>query len=68
MRIRDAGDHLARSLANAYTDLKAALEDPDHVFKEASFTGAVVDAMRQAPRAEVSDMPDGIDSRDGRVF
>jgi PIN domain nuclease of toxin-antitoxin system len=65
--------------ANAYTDLKAALADPDHVFKEAPFTEAIVDAMRQVPRAEVPDMPDRIVaatavyygvpviSRDGRI-
>jgi PIN domain nuclease of toxin-antitoxin system len=46
--------------ANAYTDLKAALDDPDHVFKEAPFTVEIVDAMRQVPRAHVSDMPDRI--------
>jgi len=33
--------------SNAYTDLKAALDDPDHVFKEAPFTVEIVDAMRQ---------------------
>jgi PIN domain nuclease of toxin-antitoxin system len=64
---------------NAYADLKAALDDPDHVFKEVSFTGDVVDAMRQVPRTEVPDMPDRIVaatgvylgvpviSRDGRI-
>ena len=45
---------------NAYTDLKAALADPDHVFKEASFTVEIVEAMRQVPRADVPDMPDRI--------
>ncbi len=65
--------------ANAYTDLKAALDDPDYVFKEASFTGDVVDSMRQIPRTDVPDMPDRIVaatgvylgvpviSRDGRI-
>ena len=65
--------------ANAYTDLKATLEDPDHVFKEAPFTVEIVDAMRQVPRAGVPDMPDRIVaatavyfgvpviSRDGRI-
>ena len=65
--------------ANAYTDLKAALDDPDHVFKEAPFTVEIVDAMRQVPRADVPDMPDRIVaatavyfgvpviSRDGRI-
>ncbi len=45
---------------DAYTDLKAALDDPDHVFKEAPFTVEIVDAMRQVPRAHVADMPDRI--------
>ena len=45
---------------NAYTDLKAALADPDHVFKEASFTVEIVEAMRQVPRTDVPDMPDRI--------
>ena len=46
--------------ASAYADLKAALGDPDHVFKEAPFTVEIVDAMRQVPRADVPDMPDRI--------
>ena len=29
--------------ANAYTDLKTALDDPDHVFKGAPFTVEIVD-------------------------
>jgi PIN domain nuclease of toxin-antitoxin system len=45
---------------NAYTDLKTALADPDHVLKEASVTVEIVDAMRQVPRADVPDMPDRI--------
>jgi PIN domain nuclease of toxin-antitoxin system len=65
--------------ANAYTDLKAALRDPDHVFKEAPLTVEIVDAMSQVPRVEVPDMPDRIVaatavylgvpviSRDGRI-
>jgi len=44
----------------AYADLKAALDDPDHVFKEAPFTVEIVDAMKQVPRADVPDMPDRI--------
>src|SRR5882724_6410583 len=48
----------SRLPANAYTDLKAALGDPDHVFKEAPFTVEIVDAMCQVPRADVPDMPD----------
>jgi PIN domain nuclease of toxin-antitoxin system len=54
--------------ANAYKDLKAALEDADHVFKEASLTGDIVDAMRQVPRAEVADMPDRIVAATGVYF
>jgi PIN domain nuclease of toxin-antitoxin system len=46
--------------ANAYVDLKAALDDQDHVFKEAPFTVEIVDAMKQIPRADVPDMPDRI--------
>ena len=46
--------------ANAYSDLKAALNDPGHVFKEAPFTVEIVDALRQVPRADVPDMPDRI--------
>ena len=46
--------------ANAYADLKAALDDPDHVFKEAPLTVEIVDAMKQVPRADVPDMPDRI--------
>ena len=63
----------------AYDDLKIALADPDYVIEEAPFTGEVVEAMRQVPRAEVPDMPDRIVaatavhfgvpviSRDGRI-
>jgi PIN domain nuclease of toxin-antitoxin system len=46
--------------ANVYADLKAVLEDPDHMFKEAPFTVEIVDAMRQVPRTDVPDMPDRI--------
>src|SRR5579872_2916197 len=68
-----------RLQANAYEDLKAAIADPDHVFKEAPFTVEIVDVMRQVARAEVPDMPDRIVaataayfgvpvlSRDGRI-
>jgi PIN domain nuclease of toxin-antitoxin system len=42
----------------AYDELTQALADPEHVFTEAAFTVGVVQAMRQAPRAEVPDMPD----------
>jgi PIN domain nuclease of toxin-antitoxin system len=65
--------------AKAYEDLKTALDDPDHVFKEAPFTIEIVDAMRLVPRVDVPDMPDRIVaataayfgvpviSRDGRI-
>jgi PIN domain nuclease of toxin-antitoxin system len=65
--------------ANAYEDLKSAIADSDHVFKEAPLTIEIVDAMRQVLRADVPDMPDRIVaatgihfgapviSRDGRV-
>jgi PIN domain nuclease of toxin-antitoxin system len=54
--------------ANAYTDLRAALDDLDHVFKEAPLTVDVVDAMRQIPRADVPDMPDRIVAATGAYF
>jgi PIN domain nuclease of toxin-antitoxin system len=54
--------------ANAYADLKAAIADPDHVFKEAPFTVDIVDAMRQVPRAGVPDMPDRIVAATGVYF
>jgi PIN domain nuclease of toxin-antitoxin system len=38
--------------ANAYTDLKAALDDPDHVLKEAPCTMEIIDAMIRIPRAD----------------
>ena len=46
--------------ANAYADLKGALNDPEHVFTEAPFTVEIVDAMKQVVRADVPDMPDRI--------
>ena len=45
---------------SAYTDLKAALADPDQVFKEAPFTVEIVDSMCEVRRADVPDMPDRI--------
>jgi PIN domain nuclease of toxin-antitoxin system len=53
---------------NVYADLKAALDDPDHVFKEVTFTGEIVDAMRRVPRTEVPDMPDRIVAATGVYF
>jgi PIN domain nuclease of toxin-antitoxin system len=64
---------------NAYADLKGALDDPDHVLKEAPCTVEIVDAMARIPRGDVPDMPDRIVaatalyfdvpviSRDGRI-
>jgi|SRR5579871_2888060 len=64
---------------NAYDDMKAALADAEHVFREAFLTVEVVDAMHQVPRNQVPDMPDRIVaatavylgvpviSRDGRI-
>jgi predicted nucleic acid-binding protein len=46
--------------ANAYADLKAAIADPDQVFKGAPFTLEIVDAMQQVPCAGVPDMPDRV--------
>src|SRR5260370_8371427 len=43
---------------SAYDELTQSLADPEHVFTEAVFTAAIVQAMRQGPRAEVPDMPD----------
>jgi PIN domain nuclease of toxin-antitoxin system len=54
--------------ANAYADLKAAIADPDHVFKEAPFTLEIVDAMSRVPRADVPDMPDRIVAATGVYF
>src|SRR5579871_3933708 len=54
--------------ANVYADLKAAIADPDHVFKEARLTLEIVDAMRQIPRADVPDMPDRIVAATGVYF
>ena len=34
------------------------LADPEHIFTEAVFTAAIVQAMRQVSRSEVPDMPD----------
>jgi PIN domain nuclease of toxin-antitoxin system len=45
---------------SAYEELTQALADPEHVFTEAVFTAAIVQAMRQVSRAEVPDMPDRV--------
>jgi PIN domain nuclease of toxin-antitoxin system len=44
----------------AYEYLAQALADPEHVFAEAVFTVAIVEAMRRVTRAEVPDLPDRI--------
>lgn len=46
--------------APSYGELMDALADPEHVFTEAIFTGAIVEAMRTVSRTEVPDMPDRI--------
>jgi PIN domain nuclease of toxin-antitoxin system len=65
--------------ASAYSDLRAALHDLDHVLQEAPVTAEIIDAMRDVPRVEIPDMPDRIVaatavyfgvpaiSRDGRI-
>ena len=49
-----------RLAAFAYDEIKKALADPECVIQEAPFNLAVVDAMRQVPRADVPDLPDRI--------
>ena len=44
----------------AYTDLRKALSNPNHVLEEAPFTMEVVEAMQRVARSEVPDMPDRI--------
>ena len=48
----------ARIPAVVYEELRVALADPDHVFKEAELTVEVVEAMRTIPRTAVPDLPD----------
>jgi PIN domain nuclease of toxin-antitoxin system len=43
---------------DGYDQLAASLGDPEHVFAEAAFTIAIVQAMRQISRTEIPDMPD----------
>ena len=50
----------SRISASALEDLRSALENSSHVFKEAPFTKDVVNFMRQVSRDEVPDMPDRI--------
>jgi PIN domain nuclease of toxin-antitoxin system len=54
--------------ATAYDELTKALADPEHVFTEAVMSAAIIQAMRQVPRAEVPDMPDGIVAATGVHF
>jgi PIN domain nuclease of toxin-antitoxin system len=49
-----------RIAADVYADVRAAIGDPEHVFKEAPFTVEVVECMRRIPRSDVADMPDRI--------
>jgi PIN domain nuclease of toxin-antitoxin system len=57
-----------RLQANAYMDLKSAIAESDHVFKEAPFTIEIVDAMRQIPRVDVPDLPDRLVAATGVYF
>ena len=45
---------------DAYEAITAAMADPEHVFMEATFTNAIVAAMREVSRSEIADMPDRI--------
>jgi PIN domain nuclease of toxin-antitoxin system len=46
--------------ASALEDLEAALENENHVFKEAPFTKEVVKVMHRVSREDVPDMPDRV--------
>ena len=54
--------------ASAYDELTQALADPEHVFAEAVISAAIIQAMRQVPRAEVPDMPDRVVAATGVHF
>jgi predicted nucleic acid-binding protein len=54
--------------SSAYDELTQALADPEHVFTEAVFNAAIVQAMRQVSRAEVPDMPDRMVAATGVYF
>jgi PIN domain nuclease of toxin-antitoxin system len=45
---------------SALEDLEAALENENHVFKEAPFTKEVVKVMHRVSREDVPDMPDRV--------
>jgi PIN domain nuclease of toxin-antitoxin system len=49
-----------RLAASAYQELQRALYDPNHVLQESPVTSEIVDAMQQAPRVDIPDMPDRI--------
>lgn len=49
-----------RITASALEDVRSALDNSNHVFKEAPFNKDVVAAMRKVARDEVPDMPDRI--------
>ena len=53
---------------SAYDELTQALADPEHVFTEAVFTSAIVEAMWRVSRAEVPDMPDRMVAATGVYF
>jgi PIN domain nuclease of toxin-antitoxin system len=65
--------------ADSFGDLKRALTEGNHVFKQVAFTMEVAEAMRLVPRDAIPDMPDRIVaataihlsvpllSRDGRI-
>ena len=53
---------------SAYDELTQALADPEHVFTEAVFSAAIVQAMRQVSRVEVPDMPDRMVAATGVYF
>jgi PIN domain nuclease of toxin-antitoxin system len=53
--------------SSAYDELMEALIDPDHVFMEAIFNAAIVQAMRSVSRVEVPEMPDRIVAATGPI-
>lgn len=64
---------------SAYSDLKKALRDPEHVLQEGPVTAEIIDTMLELSRVDIPDMPDRIVaatavyfgvptiSRDGRI-
>ena len=49
--------------ASAYSDLQAALRDPDHVLEEAPVTMEIVNAMMAVPRSDNRTCPTGSSRR-----